>query len=337
MNTKKVFLVTGGTGFVGSHIIKDLHKLNIKTYILARNTSDPKLPENKNAIVIKGDITKPRLGISDKNFEKIKNEVTDVVHCAALYDTSSTKTDLMRTNCKGTKNVLKICHNFTKLKTLDYLSTIYVSGSYEGSFPEDKLPKVQRFHNFYEESKYLAERQVASYKKPKRIFRLPIVTGQSKTGKTSKFDGIYKLIALLNKGRLFFYPGDCHGPVNLIPVDFASNFIVGVITSTKFINKTFNMIDPKTSNYKKFINYSVEVLGSSYPYFVFPGPLWNTLVKITWKVPVINLRSLNLFNQKIVYTNKNYLKACNYLNTAHPNLIKYLPRVIAYYQKHAKN
>ncbi len=337
MKAKEIFFVTGGTGFIGGYILRQLHKLNFKTYTLVRDIHDPKIPKHKNLIPIKGDITKPKLGISDKDFDKIKNEVTTFIHAAALYNTSAPEKELKKTNLRGTINVLDFCKKAKKLKSFNYLSTLYVSGAYEGKFPENKLPRVRKFHNPYEKSKYEAERRVLTFRKSKRIFRLPMVVGEQKTGKTAKFDGIYKLISLLNRGKFYFYPGDCHGPVNVIPVDFATKFILQVILSNKFKNKIFNMVGPEKINYKKFINYSLKILGGVKPYFIFPEPLWSQIVKISWRIPIFNLKSLNLFNQKITYENKNYLKACKSLRISHPNLLKYLAKVITYYKNYAQN
>jgi thioester reductase-like protein len=78
------------------------------------------------------------------------------------------------------------------LRRLHYVSTCYVSGRWAGIFRETDLVKGQRFNNFYEETKYLAEVAVAAARDnglPTTIYRPSVVGGDSTTGATQKYDG----------------------------------------------------------------------------------------------------------------------------------------------------
>ena len=83
------------------------------------------------------------------------------------------------------------CSNFGRLH---YISTCYVSGRHPGNFTENDLVVGQRFNNYYEETKYLAEVEVQNRMKrglAATIYRPAIVVGDSQTGATQKFDGPY--------------------------------------------------------------------------------------------------------------------------------------------------
>jgi thioester reductase-like protein len=66
---------------------------------------------------------------------------------------------------------------------------------------EDELQHDAGFRNHYEESKYLAELSVERLKAelPVTIHRPAVVVGDSQTGETAKYDGIYYLIHYLRR------------------------------------------------------------------------------------------------------------------------------------------
>ncbi|MCV4932392.1 SDR family oxidoreductase, partial [Escherichia coli] len=81
----------------------------------------------------------------------------------------------------------------------NYISTCYVAGLRRGRILESELEHNAGFRNFYEESKYLAELSVEQLKPdlPITIFRPSVVVGDSVSGETAKYDGIYYLIRYL--------------------------------------------------------------------------------------------------------------------------------------------
>lgn len=331
---KQVF-ITGGTGFLGSKILENLLGKKYFVYLLTRkhsNTNKPEI-ERKNIKEVKGDITKKNLGLTKGDINLLKDNVTYVFHCAALYDTSQTRSQLLKNNFEGTKNVSKLTARFRKLIMFNYMSTIYVSGSYEGVFPEDKLPSISKFHNKYEESKYQAEKLLRRTKLPLNIFRLPILVGNSKTGITSKFDGVYKLIQAIDNRRVFFYPGDCHGRLHIMPVDIAAQFVTEVGLERSDISKTYNMIDPSPSTYKEFIQRTADLLSVSTPFFVFPMSLWDTALKLMDKIPFINTSAFKLLNQRIEFENHEYMVALKKLGFENRDIKSYLAKIVSYYKK----
>ncbi|MBE6978565.1 MAG: NAD-dependent epimerase/dehydratase family protein, partial [Ruminococcaceae bacterium] len=88
----KCVLLTGATGFLGSHILRELSWRNVKIVCLVRDYSKLKrvleyyFPKEKNCftyVTVEGDIEKPRFGLTDEIYAKLVSEVDMVIHTAA--------------------------------------------------------------------------------------------------------------------------------------------------------------------------------------------------------------------------------------------------------------
>src|SRR5207247_6389267 len=126
----------------------------------------------------------------------------------AIYDLSVSRDAGMRVNVDGTRHVLDFAERCPSLQRFHYVSTCYVSGRHHGVFGEDDLDVGQRFNNFYEETKFLAEVEVRRRSGlPVTIYRPSVVVGDSRTGETQKFDGPYFVIQwILRQPRVAFLP-----------------------------------------------------------------------------------------------------------------------------------
>lgn len=330
---KKGVFVTGATGFIGSHIIKYLQEEGFPVYALIRKDSVAKFSKTKSLHLIFGDITKKNFGIAKKDLEKLSKNVSYFIHCAALYGTGEPRQKLFEVNVAGTRNALALAGKLSNLSLMSYVSTVYVSGAMEGILAEDSLPAVKSFHNDYEETKYIAESLVRKLKLPAVIFRPPIVVGHSKTGKALRFNGIYKVIEAIYKKRLFFYPGDCHGPIYLVPVDIVAEFISWVGVRDKFKGLTFNLVGPRPPTYREFFRKTARLLKVSSPYFIFPEGLWRILIKLSSIIPFINAKPLLMFGQRLVIENKNYLTTLRQMGKTHPEVKSYHKNILNYFTK----
>jgi nucleoside-diphosphate-sugar epimerase len=92
-------LVTGGTGFVGSHSVRALLAKGHQVKLLARN---PKRVEMKDVDVAAGDVT-DRAAVA-----KAVAGCDAVLHCASIYSLEARKNaEMLRVNVGGTRNVLE--------------------------------------------------------------------------------------------------------------------------------------------------------------------------------------------------------------------------------------
>ena len=199
--------------------------------------------------IVEGDITNFDLGIAPGELEEIRRGATDVFHLAAVYDLAVPKDLAYAVNLDGTRNVNDLVRSLPNLRRYNYVSTCYVAGRRESRILETDLRHDAGFRNHYEETKYLAEMEVEKLKSelPVTIFRPSVVVGDSRTGETAKYDGIYYLILYLRKApkllRLINV-GNHDVKLNLVPVDFVVEGIAALSDDEAAVGKTVALADP---------------------------------------------------------------------------------------------
>jgi thioester reductase-like protein len=198
--------------------------------------------------IVEGDITHNGLGLRD---DGLAGRVVELFHLAAVYDLSVAREVAMRVNVEGTRHVLDFARGCPRLRCLQYVSTCYVSGRYAGTFTEDMLEEGQRFNNFYEETKQLAEVEVQRAMRaglPATIYRPAIVVGDSATGATQKYDGPYFAIQwLLRQPPVAVMPvvGDARRhEFNVVPRDFVVDAIAWLGGRPESLGRVFALADP---------------------------------------------------------------------------------------------
>ncbi|MBU1233728.1 MAG: NAD-dependent epimerase/dehydratase family protein [Proteobacteria bacterium] len=148
----KRVLVTGGGGFVGSHIVRLLHLRGVECLVVGRN----RYPEIEALGVqcLQGDICDP-LFLLD-----CCREVDTVFHVAALAGIWGKWDDFYRINVLGTENVLTACRK-NKIRHLIYTSTpSVVFNGKDIVNGDERLPYADRFLCHYARSKVMAEKMV---------------------------------------------------------------------------------------------------------------------------------------------------------------------------------
>lgn len=248
-------LITGGTGFLGGYLVRELASQFEVVYVLSRRQNNELFKDLKNVEFINGDITNLEVVLVD---EKIKadflNSIDVVLHAAALYELKVSYSDAFLQNVVGTQNILHLLNSMKNLKSFYYISTIAVGDPEAFFLEEDTLPLRSKFTDAYSETKYLAEqivRKNISSKFVTRIIRPAIVIGDSVTGFMPKVDGPYLFTEAFNKfGHLFkFVPMipmsfNPRSKLPMIPVDHCARFIMLLIKREKFDKtlKTYHLV-----------------------------------------------------------------------------------------------
>ena len=261
MNFKETIFLTGFPGFIAGRLVERLAGRETQFFLLVQKSFVEKAMNDLAAItrltdaplenfaLVEGDITQENLGLSGDDLQIILEETTDVYHLAAVYDLAVEKDLAFSVNVEGTKNVNELVKNVKKLRRYNYVSTCYVAGKRTGEILETELEHDAGFRNFYEETKYLAEIEVERLKErlPATIYRPSVVVGDSQTGETAKYDGIYSLIHYLRKApnllRLVNV-GNSVVKLNLVTVDFVVAGIAALATDEKAVGKTVALADP---------------------------------------------------------------------------------------------
>ncbi|MGD2050823.1 MAG: NAD-dependent epimerase/dehydratase family protein [Chloroflexota bacterium] len=191
--------VTGGTGFVGRHVVRKLLERGYDVYGLARS--------EKSAAVLSKLGAQPVYGnILDRESMREGMEGNDVVfHIAGWYKIGSR--DWMRAesiNVAGTRNVLGLAHELGVPKII-YTSTVAVFGDTKGQLADENYYQGGPFATEYDRTKWLAHYKVAQplidKGAPITIVMPGVIYGPH------DHDLVGELMVQFYKGRLFVVPG----------------------------------------------------------------------------------------------------------------------------------
>lgn len=217
--------------------------------------SDPDIPR---VDLVEGDITDRDLGLGDSgdNRRDALAARTDLVyHLAAVYDLGVESELAAAVNVDGTRHVLDFCADAREaggFDRLQYVSTCYVSGRYEGTFTGEMLAEAGPFNNHYEATKHRAEvlvrEAMTARDLPATVYRPAIAVGDSTTGETQKYDGPYYLLDLVRRQpRVAFVPriGDPRATtLNLVPRDYVVDAIDALSGMADTVGDTYQLCDP---------------------------------------------------------------------------------------------
>ena len=261
MPFNETIFVTGFPGFIATRLVKRLAVEGARFILLTQPaflaTARAEASDIARELgvdlerfrIVEGDITKPGLGLSTSELEGAQQDTTIVFHLAAIYDLNVACDVASHVNVEGTLNVSLFAKSVKNLRRYHYVSTCYVAGKREGLILESELHHDTGFRNHYEETKYLAELEVAALKSelPITIHRPAVVCGDSRTGETAKYDGIYYLIHYLRRwpvGLTLLNIGNSQVRLNLVPIDFVIDAMVALAKDNRAIGVTVQLADP---------------------------------------------------------------------------------------------
>lgn len=306
MSFNETIFVTGFPGFIAGRLIEHLSKPESQFFLLVQASFIEKAMKDiqgiaaktktplKNFALIEGDITEGQLGMSDADLEVILHETTDVYHLAAVYDLSVEKDLAYNVNLEGTKNVNNIVKRVKNLLRYNYVSTCYVGGKRDDLIYENELEHDKGFRNYYEETKYFAEEEVEKLKGefPVTIYRPSVVCGDSQTGETAKYDGIYYVINFLLKFPEVFRlvnVGNEDVKLNLVPVDFVIEAMSTLAKDERAVGKTIALADPNPMTTEEQCDLIAETITNKRSVITPPAKLVETFLSSPISPPITGL------------------------------------------------
>ncbi|MDB9540441.1 thioester reductase domain-containing protein [Anabaenopsis tanganyikae CS-531] len=289
---KHIFL-TGGTGFLGAFIIRELlQETDADIYCLVRaaNGLEAKTKLQKNLqqyaiwdekfnsrlIAVVGDLAQPLLGINPEQFQILASNIDTIYHSAALLNYVYPYSALKTANVLGTQEVLRLaCH--TKVKPVHYVSSVAVfeSSAYAGHLVEeqDEFDHWEGIYLGYSQTKWVAEKLVKVARDrglPVTIHRPPLIAGDSKTGICNTHD----FINLMTKGCLQMgtFP-DVDYMLDMSPVDYVSKAIVYLSRQPESLGQAFHLQHPQPISLKDLVEW---VKSFGYPIEMIPYEEWQS-------------------------------------------------------------
>jgi thioester reductase-like protein len=294
-STHDVSLVTGFPAFTAKRLVERLlaKTADDRVYVLARDKFRDaaeeflaSLPPSSaaRARIIEGDVADMDLGLSGTDYKALAAEITAIHHTAAVYYLGAKRELVERVNVDGTRTMLELAGDCTRLRRFTHWSTSQVSGSRSGVILEEELDCGQRFRNVYEETKFRAERMVrdAARRLPVTILRPGIIVGDSKSGEIDKFDGPYYLLVLIVSSPIDVHlplPGRGSSPLNLVPIDYVVEAAIALSRDPRAVGGTFHLTDPAPFSARTVYELVAQRAEKKAPRGVIPTGLARALLK----------------------------------------------------------
>lgn len=224
---KLKILLTGGTGFLGQHVVPLLREI-AEVHVISRSATSE----------VRGDLTRWNAGLDIESLKKNKYDL--FIHLAGLYDLSASHRDCFQHNVIATGTALKVAR---LLEIPVFMNASSVAAAVNSALKMIKpydLNFNRAFPDPYSESKALGEQLISNQSENFRLcinMRLGVLIGDTQKGYIQRIDGPYHSPQALEKVRkliegfpaAFPLPGRNSGRLPLVPVDKAAEAILGFV------------------------------------------------------------------------------------------------------------
>jgi thioester reductase-like protein len=295
-----VFL-TGATGVLGGRILEELlQSTSSRIYCLARGQSPAHSQERvrsflrvydekdtleseflSRVIVLGGDVTRERLGLSEEIFARLQSETDITIHAAANTSLLVKYKRLEPINVQGTGRVIEFCLG-TGGKSLSYVSTSTVMGDktfdQRVRFRETDYDLGQGFNHLnYQRSKFRAEAMVRAARERGlkwRIFRPGQIYGDSTSGAyphsatqvTGLFYDLFK--TAMDTGVM----PEAYIHYDVVPVDYVSRAIVALSAGVENFFDVYHLTNPDAKTFAEVMGLLREI---GYPIELLPEEIYK--------------------------------------------------------------
>jgi nucleoside-diphosphate-sugar epimerase len=251
-------LVTGVTGFTGSHLCDRLVNEGYAVRALVRDPSRYAAPHHDGVEVVVGDLR------DFASLQRAMKEVDIVYHIAALFRPENvSRKDLWETNVQGTKNMLDAAIK-AGVQRFIHCSTVGVHGDVQNPPADEEAP--YRPGDYYQGSKTAGEQVALQYM---AAARLPVVVFRP--------GGIYgprdlrflKLIKAI-KNRRFVMLGSGEVIYQMIYIDDLVDGILLCGSKENAIGNVYILTGDEATTLNQLVRIIAQVLGVRPPRLRFP-------------------------------------------------------------------
>ncbi len=282
---KKAVLVTGATGFLGVHLVKELFEDGRNMICLLRDGGKERMrsvlrwyfgEELTNQMetrlsVIEGDLTKDQLGMEDAEYNRLSNKISEIYHAAAdVRHYAAEKEAYLNMNIGGTRRLLELAKradaSFYHMSSCSIAGERMKRGTGTRVFTEHDFDIGQVWEdNIYVQSKFLAEELVFAAEKEglhAKIFRIGRLVGRTSDGVFQKNKETNAFYLHLNGLRqLGAVPEEmAELPVDLMPVDMAAREILALTEGEDMVYHIMSHTPPAFKNVIEAIDKEIRIV-----------------------------------------------------------------------------
>ncbi len=285
-------LLSGGTGFLGAHLLRELYdQTGAGLYCLAR-AGDPAaalgrlrrnlerhrvwLPEMAERLEpLAGDLAEPRWGLSEETFAELAGRVDAVYHAGAWVNFTYPYSVLEPGNVGGTREALRLAATGAA-KPFHFVSStaVFTPASLEGGLglEDDPLAHTEGLFSGYAETKWVCEKilRVARERgQPVTIYRPGVISGHSRTGAGNTTDMVWNIL----KGCLQLGAAIREMPLlDVAPVDYVARAIVHLSLRESSQGQAFQFANPRPMPWRQLFEVAE---GMGYGLRHLPFPEWR--------------------------------------------------------------
>jgi nucleoside-diphosphate-sugar epimerase len=266
-------LVTGATGFVGSHVAEALARRGDTVRALARSGADTALLEKLGVAIVRGDLAEP------DSLKPAVDGIDVVVHCAAKVGDWGPVDDYRKVNVEGLRGLFdailgKPLHRFVHVSTLG----VYEARHHYGTDETEPLP--EKHIDGYTQSKVEAERLALQYHRkqsvPVAILRPGFVYGpRDRTV-------LPRIANRLKEGSVIYIARGKYA-LNTTFVGNLADAVLLAIDSPNAVGEIFNITDGEFVSKKRFFEAVANGLGLKPPKSFPPVPVWLARILANWR------------------------------------------------------
>lgn len=321
-------LVTGGTGFIGTPLVKRLHELGHKLKLLIRESSDITPFEGLENIEYSiGDVR------DIESLYKAVNGVNLIYHLAGYTKMwAKDKSVFEDTNITGAKNMVKVA--LEKGIRLIYISSFIALGATPIEPVDEMFESEEGLLLDYAKTKFQAKKVVKNYINKglnAMIFYPGIVYGPG------DFNIFGQTIFDITRKKFLGCPGRGDATGSFVYVEDIVDGFVSVIERNDLNGEEF-ILGGVNVKFGDWINMISEIVGNKkkprhFPMSlaIFYGWLCEVKTKITKKMPYINRSTVKMINHNWSYSSD---KAINKLNYKITPLAVGLQKTISWYREY---
>ena len=235
-------LVTGATGFIGSHIAERLMEEGEDVVALVRRSSNTQFLESIMVRLSYGDIN---------DFDSLKiamKGVDRIYHCAAIAEEWISQKEAYRVNVEGTRNLLE-CARVEKVKRFIFISSLAVLGM-KDHYGTPRDAPYHKSGDSYIDTKIDSEKLVLEYH---RNFNLPVTVirpGFVFGPRDKKF--IPRILERLSKDK-FIFVGNGKNKIDVVYIDNLLNAILLAGKNQGSVGQIYNVTNDSGMDLENFI------------------------------------------------------------------------------------